>query len=102
MTRARIFKPAKTAMQSGMRNTRDWVLEWEPDEQRVPEPLMGWISSGDTQTQVRLKFGSRDEAVAFAEKHGIPHVVQEPKQRRIKPKAYADNFAYTRTGLWTH
>ncbi len=96
MTRARIFKPAKTAMQSGMRNTRDWVLEWEPDEQRVPEPLMGWISSADTRGQVRMYFDSKDEAVAFAEKNKYAYRVHDPKPRHIRPKSYADNFAFKR------
>ncbi len=89
-------------MQSGTRNTRDWVLEYEPSERRRHDPLMGWISSGDTRTQVRLRFPSKEEAVAYAEKHDLDFVVQEPKDRRIKPKAYAENFAYTRSGLWTH
>ena len=100
--RARIYRPTKNAMQSGTRNTRDWVLEYEPGEQKRHDPLMGWISSGDTRAQVRLRFSSKEEALAFAEKHGLDFVVQKPKHRRIKPKAYAENFAYTRAGLWTH
>ncbi len=69
---ARIYKPAKTAMQSGKTRSDDWLLEYEPAEKRVHDPLMGWISSGDTNAQVRLSFETKDEAVAFAERQGIP------------------------------
>lgn len=103
MTEARIFQPAKNAMQSGRATTKHWVLEYEPAEPRVADPLMGWIGSGDTRGQVRLKFDTRDEAVAFAKKNGLIYRVIEPKQRKIRPKSYADNFAYNRVGdVWTH
>lgn len=92
--RARIYQPARTAMQQGRANTRSWVLEWEPSEARRAEPLMGWISSGDTRRQVLLRFESKDAAVEYADEHGIPYVVREPKQRTIKPKSYADNFRW--------
>jgi hypothetical protein len=99
---ARIYKPAKTAMQSGLANTKDWVLEYEPEEPRTIEPLMGWTSSGDMKSQVRLDFATREEAVAYAERHGIAYQVFEPKpvQRRIM--SYSDNFAFNRRGPWTH
>ena len=93
---ARIYQPTKTAMQSGQANTKNWVLEFEPEEKKLTEPLMGWIGSGDMRGQVTLRFASRDEAVAFAERHGIPYNVTEPKRRRIRPKSYADNFRYDR------
>jgi len=100
---ARIFQPAKTAMQSGVAKTKLWFLEFEPSEARHPDPLMGWISSGDMlNSQVRLKFETKDEAVAYAKRHGIPFQVFEPKPRAPRPKAYADNFKFTRKGLWTH
>ena len=67
-----------------------------------PEPLMGWLSSADTARQVRVRFPDRESAVAYAEARGIDYRVTEPKRRRVKPKAYADNFAYTRNGAWTH
>lgn len=99
---ARIFKPAKTAMQSGFANTKDWVLEFEPEEPRTVEPLMGWTSSGDMRQQVRLRFESKDEAVAYCERHGIAYQVFEPNpvQRRIA--SYSDNFAFNRRAPWTH
>jgi hypothetical protein len=99
---ARIYKPAKNAMQSGGGNSREWVLDYEPTEPRVIEPLMGWTSSSDMKTQVHLSFGSKEEAVAYCERHGIPYQVSEPKQTTRRIMAYADNFAFSRRGQWTH
>ncbi len=96
MTEVCIYKPTKTAMQSGHGNTRDWVLEFEPGAPKVTDPLMGWIGSADTRGQVRLRFGSKEEAIAFAIKHGLDYGVQEPRTRRIRPKSYADNFSFRR------
>ncbi|MGE4528264.1 MAG: ETC complex I subunit [Rhodospirillaceae bacterium] len=93
MAKARIFKPAKTAMQSGRRNTAKWVLEFEPAERRVNDPLVGWVGSGDTLAQVRLKFDTREAAVAFAEKEGLAYEVEEPQVHRLVPNNYSDNFA---------
>ena len=98
----RIFKPAKTAMQSGRGRTKDWVLEFEPSDAGRPDPLMGWVGSADTRKQVRLSFDSEAEAVAYARKHGHSFTVEKPKRRRIRPKAYADNFAFNRRRPWTH
>jgi hypothetical protein len=99
---ARIFQPAKTAMQSGTGNSSAWVLEFEPETPRDAEPLMGWTSSSDMLQQVRLTFAGKDEAIAYAEKHGIPYRVCEAKARvRIK-KTYADNFKFGRRLSWTH
>jgi hypothetical protein len=99
--RVRIFKPAKTAMQSGQGNTRTWVIAPEPSPKEV-EPLMGWTSSRDTMTQVELSFATLDEAKAHAEKNGWQYTVEKPRSQPVRPKAYADNFAYTRVGRWTH
>jgi hypothetical protein len=99
---ARIYKPARTAMQSGQAKTREWVLEYEPEEPRVVESLMGWTSSGDMKSQLRLQFGTREEAVAYAERHGIPYQVQEGKPAPRRGLSYADNFAFSRRGAWTH
>jgi hypothetical protein len=79
-------------MQSGRLGTRRWRLEFAPDTPRTIDPLMGWTSSGDTRTQVRLNFATEEEAVAYCEKHGIPYEVEPPHTRTIRPKAYADNF----------
>jgi hypothetical protein len=102
MTTARIFKPAKTAMQSGEARTKSWVLEFEPTAPRRPEPLMGWTSTADTQSQVKLMFDSRDEAIAYATREGIAYRVIEPKPRTPIRKTYADNFKFGRIGSWTH
>lgn len=102
--RARIYKPAKTAMSSGMAKTRDWVLEFAPATARQVDPLMGWTSSSDTQAQVRLRFDSKDEALEYARENGIDAQVQEPKKRKanIRPGGYGENFATGRRGAWTH
>jgi hypothetical protein len=100
--RARIYQPPKNAMQSGRAGTHHWVLEFEPAAPRRPDPLMGWIGSPDTQTQVRLFFENREEAVAYAEKNGIACEVELPQERRVKPKLYADNFRFGRREMWTH
>ena len=99
---ARIYKPAKTAMQSGKAGTKRWVLEYEPEAPRQVEPLMGWTSSGDMRQQIKLKFTSKEEAVAYAERNGIKYRLFEPKPAKRKPKAYADNFRWGRIGQWTH
>ncbi|MEM8787819.1 MAG: ETC complex I subunit [Pseudomonadota bacterium] len=101
---ARIYKPAKTAMQSGVAKTQDWVLDFSPAQARVKDPLMGWTGSGDTQAQVRLRFPSEEAAKDYAEKHGLAYVVQPPKARRpnIRPGGYGDNFIHNRRSGWTH
>ena len=99
---ARIYKPAKTAMQSGNANTKEWVLDYEPSEPRQIEPLMGWTSSGDMRQQLRLRFETKDEAIAYCERHGIAFQVSEAHEKARRGMAYADNFAYTRRSPWTH
>jgi hypothetical protein len=97
----RIYKPAKTAMQSGVGNTKEWVIDAEPSRKEI-DPLMGWTSSRDTTNQVVLRFETREEAIAHAERQGWMYTLSEPKTRAIRPRAYADNFAFTRVGRWTH
>ena len=99
---ARIYKPAKTAMQSGHANTKEWVLDYEPEEPRVVESLMGWTSSGDMKSQLRLNFATKEEAVAYAMRHGIPYQVFEAKPVVRRGLTYADNFAFNRRDAWTH
>ena len=99
---ARIYRPAKTAMQSGKASSRGWRLEFEPASARTIDPLMGWTSSSDMNGQIRLTFGGREEAVAYANAHGIPFQVIEPQERKKIIKAYADNFAPGRRQPWTH
>jgi hypothetical protein len=99
---ARIYKPARTAMQSGTAKTREWLLEYEPETARVVEPLMGWTSSTDMKSQIQLRFATREEAIAYCEREGIAYQVFEPKEPARRSMAYADNFAFQRRGLWTH
>jgi hypothetical protein len=102
MTLARIFRPAKTAMQSGKAKSTDWVLEFEPDSARRPDPLMGWTSSSDTRAQVKLVFESREAAIAHAQKIGVPFQVLERREPKRILKSYSDNFAFTRKEPWSH
>jgi len=100
---ARIFRPSKTAMQSGKAKTKDWVLEFEPSAARRSDPLMGWTQTSDTaSSQVRLSFETRDEAVRYAEHHGIAFQLFDDKPAKRIIKAYADNFAFGRKVPWTH
>jgi hypothetical protein len=97
MASARIYRPSKTAMQSGRAETRHWVLEYEPATRRTPDPLMGWSSAEDTLNQVRLHFPTLEEAQAFADKRGLDYTIIEPHARAaLRPKSYADNFRYDR------
>lgn len=100
---ARIFRPSKTAMQSGKQKTQDWVLEFEATDARRSDPLMGWTQTTDTSSsQVRLSFDTRDEAVRYADQHGIAFQLIDPKPAKRILKAYADNFAFGRKVPWTH
>lgn len=99
---ARIYKPARTAMQSGTARTKEWVLDYEPAAPRVVEPLMGWTSSTDMKSQVRLRFETKEEAIAYCEREGIAYQVSEAKEPTRRPIAYADNFSFQRRDPWTH
>lgn len=102
--RARIYRPAKTAMSSGTAKTRNWVLEYVNQQGRDIDPLMGWTSSSDTQSQVKLTFDTKEAALEYAEDNGIEAVVTEPKPRKanIRAGGYGENFATNRRGAWTH
>jgi hypothetical protein len=103
--RARIFKPAKSAMSSGTAKTREWVLEFVPASARSVDPLMGWTSSSDMNSQVRLRFDTLEAAREYAA------TITESMQwscnpRRANPtfrqRGYGENFATDRRGAWTH
>ena len=102
--RARIYQPARNAMQSGTAKTKGWVLEFAPASAREMDPLMGWTSTTDTTTQVKLRFDSREAAEDYAKAHGIDAAVLEPNKRKpnIRPLGYGENFATSRRGAWTH
>ena len=101
---ARIYRPARTAMSSGTAKTREWVLEFAPSSARHLDPLMGWTSSDDTQSQVKLRFHSKEAALNYAKDNGIEAIVSEPKERKvnIRPRGYGENFATDRKVVWTH
>ena len=102
--RARIYQPSRTATQSGSAKTHQWALEFAQASAREVDPLMGWTSSDDTQTQVRLTFDSKEAAQTYARDHGIDAVVKEPNARKpnIRARGYGENFATDRRGAWTH
>jgi hypothetical protein len=100
---ARIFQPPKSAMQSGRAGTRGWVLEYEPAEAKALDPLTGWYGSGDMLGQVRLRFETREQAIAYAEGQGIAYEVEAaPARAAMKPKVYAENFRFGRGENWSH
>jgi hypothetical protein len=102
MALARIFKPARNAMQSGKAKTKEWVLEFEPASARASDPLMGWTQTSDMNGQVRLLFDTSGEAVDYANRPGIDFELVQAKESRRIVKAYADNFAFSRKIPWTH
>ena len=89
-------------MQSGKAKTGLWLLEFDRNSARTVEPLMGYTSSSDPLAQIRLKFATREEAIGYAEKHGIPYPLDEPKDSIRRPLSYSDNFKYDRKLPWTH
>ena len=91
MKRAKIYKPAKTAMQSGERNTKKWLLEFDTLNTGI-DPLMGWESSKDTMSEVKLEFSTKEQAVNYAKKNNISYYIIEPQKRNIIKKSYTDNF----------
>jgi ETC complex I subunit conserved region len=99
---AKIYRPAPNAMQSGKAKSEEWLLEFESETPRTVDPLMGWISNADTNSQVRMSFETREEAIEFARRQGIPFQVTEPRTARRVVKAYADNFSAYRRKPWTH
>jgi hypothetical protein len=102
--RARIYKPAKTAMSSGTAKTKQWVLDYVPSSARAIDPLMGWTSSNDMDSQVRMRFDTLEAAQDYAKDHGIEATVTQPKTRKpnVRPGGYGENFATNRRGAWTH
>jgi hypothetical protein len=102
MSIARIYKPSKTAMQSGSAKSDRWLLEFEPETARSYDPLMGTIASTDMNSQVKLWFDSAEEASAYAQKNGLAFRVEQPAAVTRKAVSYSDNFKFSRVGQWTH
>ncbi|MGL4406698.1 MAG: ETC complex I subunit [Notoacmeibacter sp.] len=99
---ARIYSPARTATQSGKGKSGVWLLEYVPEKPKSIDPLMGYTSSSDMMAQVKLKFESKEGAMAYATKNGIAFRVEEPKSTTAKRMSYSDNFAYAKKQPWTH
>ena len=91
MKKAKIFKPSKTAMQSGFAKSDKWIIEYITDEPGI-NPLMGWESSTDTLGELKLEFSSKEKAIVYAKKNKIDYELIEPKTRKINKKSYSDNF----------
>ncbi|MGV6819420.1 MAG: ETC complex I subunit [Parvularcula sp.] len=100
---ATIYRPSKTAMQSGRNKADGWVLEFERETPRRTDPLMGWTAGGETTAnQVHLHFATKEEAIAYARQHKLPHQVIDSAPTKPVIKAYSDNFAFRRRMPWTH
>ncbi len=99
---ARIYRPAKNAMQSGRAKTTSWVLEMAPEAPYGRDPLMGWTTMRDMQRQVKMRFPSKEAAVAWAERHGLEYTVLPDHSPSPRNKSYADNFRFGRKRNWTH
>lgn len=99
---ARIYRPAKNATQSGMGKTKLWRLDYVPETAREIDPLMGWTSSSDMKSQIKLSFETREEAVAYAERNGLAYRVEEPQEAARRAMSYSDNFRFNRVAPWTH
>ena len=99
---AKIYRPAKTAMQSGKAKTQFWLLEYEQEVPRKVEPMMGYTSSADTRQQVKVTFETLEQAEAFAKRNGIEYRVILPKEAKRQVVSYTDNFRYNRLQPWTH
>jgi len=91
MKKAKIYKPTKTAMQSGERNTKKWILEFDTLNTGI-NPLMGWETSKDTMSEVKLEFSTKDQAINYAKRNNIDYYIIEPQKRKIIKKSYSDNF----------
>ena len=100
--KAKIYQPSKSVTQSGRAKSANWILEFSRSSTTTIDPVMNWTSSSDTQHQVKLKFSSKELAIAFAEKNSIEYTIREKKKSKIKPKSYSDNFSYDKKTPWTH
>ena len=98
----KIYKPSKTAMQSGLGKTKKWLAEYISDVDNVKDTLMGWNSSLDTQSQIKIFFETKEQAIAWAKNNNYQFNVEAPKIKKIKPKSYASNFDINRKEPWTH
>ena len=99
---ARISCPSKNAMQSGQAKAGRWLLEYERETAKTREPLMGYTSNTDMQSQVKLRFSSKEAAIDYAERNNIAYRVSEPKVAKRRQASYSENFSFNRQIPWTH
>ncbi len=99
---AQIYRPAKTAMQSGKSRSQSWLLVFEPQSARTVEPLMGYTSSTDMQSQIKLTFATKQEAIAYAERNDLEFQLREPHEPVRRKVSYSENFGCNRKIPWTH
>ena len=98
----KIYKPTKTAMQSGLRNTKQWLAEYISDSDNAKDNLMGWTSSVDTKPQIKIFFDTKDKAIEWAKHNNYQYFVEEPMIRKLKIKSYSSNFDMNKKESWTH
>ena len=98
----KIYKPSKTAMQSGFGKTKKWLAEFISSEEAVKDTLMGWNSTSDTNSQIKIFFDTKDQAIEWAKNNNYQFVIDEPKVRKVTIKSYASNFDINRKESWTH
>ena len=101
---ARIFKPSKGPTQSGPANKSMWMLEFDIENSKKIDPLMGWTGSKDTRGQIQIRFNTEQSAINFAKDNNIPFVVQKPNVRRhiVRENGYGENFKFGKKTPWTH
>lgn len=99
---AKIYRPARSAMQQGNAKTHEWVLEFDQQAPRTIDPLFGYTSSSDTLQQVKLRFETQQDAEDYARRKGIAYRVIAPKEKTVKVVSYSENFSPNRTQPWTH
>ena len=98
----KIYKPSKTAMQSGRNKTKKWIAEYISNFSTAEDVLMGWTSSPDTKSQIKIFFNTKDKAIEWAKNNNYQFFIEEPNKRKIKPKSYAYNFDVNKKEPWTH
>ena len=98
----KIYKPSKTSMQSGHAKTKKWLAEYKSEVTSTKDTLMGWTSSADTRSQIKLFFDTKEKAIEWATKNNYQFYVEESQKRKIKKKSYASNFDVNRKEPWAH
>ena len=99
---ARIYQPARSSMTSGQGKAKGWVVEFPSESERPVDPLMGWTGQTDMRSQVKMRFGTKEAAIEYAQRHGVAYIIEEPQPRRHRPRGYGDNFSSSCRVPWSH